>query len=364
LERARLAVIGAILLVIIVVAGALMLGEGAGETPATTTAGVEESPATTTITTTTTATQATTKTTLIAATLKSGLSTFDVVEQDPALLEDLPIIIDVKRFTVPPNVVDAIAQGDAQLTVVPVELAAKIIVQTRGSVYIVALDNELNQAILARPDSGITSPIDLRGKKVAAVVGSGTYALFTVFMQELYGLTVGTDDADIIVINIGNPAGVLDALAAGDVDAAVIWEPLVSLGQYKYGFEIVATFKDLWAEYAGDKPAPMLVWVARQEVVDNPELLHAVLEAHKRAAIKWNENPEGWTVEMLARLYNLPEPVAQAVWERNQMYTEYCITGDLVDSMVTLWEMAVKAGYIDTIPDTTNIVTCEQANQP
>jgi len=301
---------------------------------------------------------------LIAATLKSGLSTFDVIEQDPGILEGLPINITVKRFTVPPNVVDAILQGDAQLTVVPVELAAKIIIQSEGQAYIVALDNELNQAILVRPDSGIENPQDLKGRKVAAVVGSGTYALFTVFMEELYNLSVGEDGSDIVIVNVGNPAAVLDAVARGDADAAVIWEPLVSLGEYKYNLEVLVTFKDLWREYAGDKPAPMLVWVAREEVVADEDALTAVLEAHRRAAVKWNENPDGWTVDMLARLYNLPDEVAITVWERNQMYTGECINNDLVDSMLILWDMAVKAGYIDRAPSPSSIITCESLGQP
>jgi len=301
---------------------------------------------------------------LVAATLKSGLSTFDVIEQDPGILEGLPVNITVKRFTVPPNVVDAILQGDAQLTVVPVELAAKIIIQSEGRAYIVALDNELNQAILVRPDSGIEGPQDLEGRRVAAVVGSGTYALFTVFMKELYNLSVGEEGADIVVVNVGNPAAVLDAVARGDADAAVIWEPLVALGEYKYGLEILVTFQDLWRDYAGDKPAPMLVWVAREEVVTDEEVLLAVLEAHRRAAEKWNENPDGWTVDMLVRLYNLPEEVAYTVWERNQMYTNQCISDDLVDSMLILWDMAVKAGYIDRAPSPSSIITCSSLGQP
>lgn len=304
------------------------------------------------------------KRTLVAATIKTGLSTFDVIEAEPGLLDDLPVAIEVVRFTVPPQSLDAVAKGDAQLTVIPVELAAKLIQQTGGKVYIVALDNEMNQAILTRPDTGIQSPEDLRGKKVAAVVGSGTYALFTVFMKELYNLTVGPEDADVIVVNVGNPASVIDILVRGDVDAAVIWEPVVSLGVLEHGLVIVANYTELWKEYAGDKPAPMLVWVAREEVVKDGEILRAVLEAHKRAAEKWNQNEGNWTVMLLQNLYNLPADVAYMVWERDQMYTGLCIDETLLDSMLTLWDMAVKAGYIDQAPSPDNIITCSDIAGP
>ncbi len=294
--------------------------------------------------------------TVKASTITVGLSTFDVVEQfhDEVVPEGLTI--EVIRFQLPPQSVDALVKGEVQLTVIPVELAA-VTMNKGGDVYIVALDNMVNQAIIAPPDSGIKSPEDLKGKRVAAVVGSGTYYLFKSFMKQLYGINVTEGpDSDVIIINV-RPGEVLDAILQGDADAGVIWDPIVSLAITKYGFNVVASYQDLWREYYGDTQMPMLVWVARAEVVEDRDLLLKVLEAHRNAALFWNNESER-TIQMLIDLYKLDPEVARVVWERNQMYTGLCITEELKDAMIEIWRLAAEAGYLEKVPEPGRIVSC------
>ncbi len=297
---------------------------------------------------------------LKASTITVGLSTFDIVEYDPGVFEGLRVWIEVVRFQVPPQSIDSILANDTQLTVLPVELAAVTMLRG-GDVYIVALDNYMNQAIIARPDSGIEDPSDLRGKTVAAVVGSGTYALFKSFMKQLYNITVdeeNPDRSDLKVINV-RPGEALTALLKGDADAAVIWDPIVSLAVSKHGMRIVASYRDLWRQWiGGDSEPPMLVWIARGEIVRDKQLLEDVLEVHRRAAIKWNSDRE-YTVKLLVKLYNLDPDVAEMVWERNQMYTGPCITLEQKQAMVKIWELAYQAGYLKEMPSPDRIVSCE-----
>ncbi|MEB3778802.1 MAG: ABC transporter substrate-binding protein [Desulfurococcales archaeon] len=293
---------------------------------------------------------------LKASTITVGLSTFDVIEEDPSILNGLGVRIEVIRFQVPPQSIDSILKGDTQLTVIPVELAGVTMLQG-GDVYIVALDNTMNQAIIAPRDSDINSPRDLVGRRVAAVVGSGTYALFKSFMKELYGIRVDeSGPSDVVVVNV-RPGDVIDAIVRGDVDAGVIWDPVVSLAIAKYDMKVVASYEDLWREWGGPGKPPMLVWIARGEVVGDREVLEDVWEAHRRAAEKWNSDKE-YTVDLLVRLYNLDPEVAELVWERNQMYTGLCITGELKQAMIKVWELAVKGGYLESMPPADRIVVC------
>ncbi|MCE4604395.1 MAG: ABC transporter substrate-binding protein [Aeropyrum sp.] len=293
---------------------------------------------------------------LRASTITVGLSTFDVIETDPSILEGLGLEIEVLRFQIPPQSIDAIIRGDTQLTVLPVELAGLTMLRG-GDVYIVALDYMMNQAIIALPGSGVESPEDLKGRRVAAVVGSGTYAMFKSFMKELYGITVSEEgESDVIVVNV-RPGDVLNALLKGDADAAVIWDPIVSIAVEKHGAVIVASYQELWEEWSGRESAPMLVWIARAEVVSDGELLDKVLEAHRRAAEKWNED-RSFVVDMLASLYNLDSDVAELVWERNQMYTGLCISEELKEAMLDVWRLVYSAGYLEEMPPEERIVTC------
>ncbi len=290
-----------------------------------------------------------------ASTITVGLSTFDVIEDMPGLLEGLGVTIDVIRFQVPPQSIDSILKGDTQLTVLPVELAG--VAMLKGDVYIVALDNTMNQAIIAPRDSPIESPRDLVGRRVAVVVGSGTYALFKSFMKELYGITVDeSGPSDVIVVNV-RPGDVIDAIVRGDADAGVIWDPVVSLAIAKFDMKVVASYEELWSRWGGQGKPPMLVWIARGEIVSDRKSLEGVWEAHKRAAEKWNGDKE-YTVNLLVRLYNLDPQVAELVWERNKMYTGLCITEEMKESMIKVWKLAVEGGYLESMPPADRIVVC------
>lgn len=298
---------------------------------------------------------------LRASTITVGLSTFDVIEKRPQVMEDLGISIEVTRFQVPPQSIDALLKGETQLTVIPVELAGSVMLRDAG-VYIIALDNMMNQAILTRPDSGLEEPGDLRGKMVAAVVGSGTFALFRSFMKTLYDINVDPEGpSDVTIVSV-RPGDTLAALERGDVDAAVIWDPVVSLAVSERGMRILADYQALWERVNPGMPAPMLVWIASEEVVRDKEVLRKVLEAHRRAAEYWNNNKDD-IVRMLSELYNLPPKVAETVWERNQMYTGACITPELKDAMVKVWQLAVKGGYLEEMPPPNNIITCNDLQE-
>ena len=300
----------------------------------------------------------TTATVVHAGTIQAGISLLDVVDKDPGTLQGLPINVTVVRLGTPPQLVDALIKGDVDLAVLPVELAA-VAINKGADAYIIAIDYDMNQAIIARSDSGIKTPEDLRGRKVAAVVGSGTYAMFKALMKEVYGLDVGVGEGyDVEIVNLAPPQ-VVDALANGDVDAAVIWEPLVSLAVEKHNAVIVATLADLWRQYIGDSeaPAPMLAWVATGKIVSDKTLLSAVLEAHYRAAEKWVSQRD-WTVSILVDLYNLPPDVAESVYDRSVVHTEKCIPDEYKQLIDKIWTLAVEAGYIDSKPSLDRVVTC------
>jgi sulfonate transport system substrate-binding protein len=77
-------------------------------------------------------------------------------------------------------------------------------------------------AIVVPKDSPITSPSELRGKKVATVKGSYGHHLLALVLQN-NGLT--TNDIQFINMPQGDAAA---ALANHDIDAASIWEPVLS----------------------------------------------------------------------------------------------------------------------------------------
>ncbi|MEB3851388.1 MAG: ABC transporter substrate-binding protein [Desulfurococcales archaeon] len=291
--------------------------------------------------------------TIRAATLLGGISTLDIIEAEN-LTYKRGYPLEVLRLQKTPDILAAISKGEADLAVVPAEMAAKLI-EGGEDVVIVAVDMLQNQAILAK-DPSIRSVGDLRGKLVGAVVASGTYKVFKAYLETVYGLQVveaneRRPDA-VAVVNVP-PGSILDALASGQVDAIVIWEPFVSKGIAR-GFHVVASFSQLWREANLTGDPVMLVWIARGDFARHHEdALRAFLDARSEAAHIWNTN-KTLTYLVIAGLYKMDQGVFNIMYNRT-VIVEGGLTGELVESIRQEWWLAWKGGYLPrdpaTIPD-------------
>ena len=99
--------------------------------------------------------------------------------------------------------------------------------------------------------SDITSVEDLKGKDIAIELG-GSDHLFLLKCLENAGLS--EDDVNLVNMSTGDAS---NAFIAGQVDAAAIWEPSLSMAQKATGGNILATSGD--EEYEGLIPAVLAV---------------------------------------------------------------------------------------------------------
>lgn len=127
-------------------------------------------------------------------------------------------------------------------------------------------------AMLAKVDNNaVNSPADLKGKKVATVVGSTGHNL-TKKLLEKYGMTF--DDIELVNIAAGD-VGIV--LSTGQVDAAVIWEPNVTRLVDNGTAKIIAQGSD--TNLRGTN-----TFLARDEYIKaNPDVISVILEQYARA---------------------------------------------------------------------------------
>ena len=85
-------------------------------------------------------------------------------------------------------------------------------------------------ALVTRPDSGITSVSDLKGKRVAAYAGTDPW-FFLFRALEAHGLS----NRDVTIVNIPHPEGRI-ALERGDVDAWAGLDPHMADVEIQNGF--------------------------------------------------------------------------------------------------------------------------------
>ena len=137
-----------------------------------------------------------------------------------------------------------------------------------------------NVRLVVNPASGIQKLADLKGKKVAVSVGSTSHNHLLKALAQ-----AGLKQEDVTMVNL-SPANMPPAYVAGQVDAALTWEPNVGLME-KAGARPIASTQSLGMITGG-------IWVARQAFTkDNPETVQAFLKVWRDAQKAYANNPGG-----------------------------------------------------------------------
>ena len=147
-------------------------------------------------------------------------------------------------------------------------------------------------AVVAATKSGIKSPKDLKGKKVAVVKGSYAHHLLVLVLQK-GGLTVN----DIELINLSQ-ADIATSIVNGNIDAAAIWEPLITKLESQGAIRLVA-------DGTGIKKGVLVIIAAHDFVSKKREQTKAVLRAYQRGAQYIKSNPRE-AAQLIAADVNLP----------------------------------------------------------
>ncbi|MDX5629544.1 MULTISPECIES: NrtA/SsuA/CpmA family ABC transporter substrate-binding protein [unclassified Brenneria] len=151
-----------------------------------------------------------------------------------------------------------------------------------------------NIRVVGNPKAGIKNIGDLKGKKVGISVGSSShYHLLKALAQ------AGLKQSDVTIVNL-TPANMPPAYIAGQIDAAVTWEPNVGIIE-KAGALPIATTRSLGMITGG-------VWVGQQDLSrNNAEVLQAFLRAWRQAQHDYVVNPKAVRQYEAKRIGQTPE---------------------------------------------------------
>lgn len=157
-----------------------------------------------------------------------------------------------------------------------------------------------NVRLVANPSAGITKVADLKGKKVAAAVGSTShYHLLQALTQSALKVQ------DVTLVNL-TPANMPPAYAAGQIDAAFVWEPNVGAME-RSGAKAIATTRSLGMITGG-------VWVARKPfVADNADTVQRFLKAWDQAQRDYKANTAAVQQHEAKRVDQAPEVFAKLI---------------------------------------------------
>lgn len=156
-------------------------------------------------------------------------------------------------------------------------------------------------AVVVPKNSAVASPRDLKGKKVAVVKGSYAHHLLVLALQE-----GGLSANDIQLINLSQ-ADIATAIVNGDIDAAAIWEPLITKLETQGAIRVLR-------DGSGIKKGALVIVGTDDYIKNNREQTRALLRAYQRGADFIKANPQeaarliaadvNLTPELLARVFN------------------------------------------------------------
>lgn len=112
--------------------------------------------------------------------------------------------------------------------------------------------------VIVRADQPYSSIEDLKGKKLGAVTGSGTYNTFRVFLEQK-----GLKESDFEIVNM-KVEDLRAAVQRGIIDAAVAWEPHVAIAEKMGDVKRIISMD-------GVNESPNFVLVGREFADKNPD---------------------------------------------------------------------------------------------
>ncbi|SCY83484.1 aliphatic sulfonate ABC transporter substrate-binding protein [Rhizobium sp. NFACC06-2] len=146
------------------------------------------------------------------------------------------------EFTAGPPLVEALNVGS--INVGWTGDAPPIFGQAAGSaiVYVAALpSNGKGEAIFTKPESGIKSVADLKGKKVGVGKGTSAHNLLVAALEK-NGLKFS--DIDVVYLS---PADASAAFASDKIDAWAVWDPFYAIAETRYKPVTLARTSDVLA---------------------------------------------------------------------------------------------------------------------
>ena len=188
------------------------------------------------------------------------------------------------------NITAALINGSVDMAALPTNAAATLNAKKPGAVQVVAVNTLGVLYLMSSQAETITSMEDLRGKTVYCPAQNPSF-IFSYLCKE-NGLVPGTD-VTIDTTSYAQPADLRTALAAGQVDIAVLPEPMVTIA--KSANEGLSVDLDLTAEWdkctTPGSLAQGCIVVRTAFAQEHPEAVTAFLTEYEASINFVKENP-------------------------------------------------------------------------
>jgi sulfonate transport system substrate-binding protein len=199
-------------------------------------------------------------------------------------------------------------------------------------------------AIVARKDAGLARVEDLKGRKIAAVVGTSTFFDVRALILKGYGFDLQKDTQ---IVTATAPPDMATMLAKKDVDAIIAWQPITDSVVLRGDGVYLAKQIDLWRKATGRTtgfPVHVCYLVHADFLGKNPAIAADLNAAQKDAVDLWYGKPER-AIDIVAEVTKLPRPVIQVAYKE----TVRMLSGlpdEQVDTLIAQLKINKEFGFL------------------
>ncbi|MEK7444069.1 MAG: ABC transporter substrate-binding protein [candidate division NC10 bacterium] len=199
-------------------------------------------------------------------------------------------------------------------------------------------------AIVARKDAGLTRVEDLRGKKVAAIVGTSTFFDIRALTLKGYGLDLQKDTQ---LVTATAPPDMVTMLGKKDVDAIIAWQPITDLVVFRGEGVYLAKQIDLWRKATGRQsgfPVHVCYLASTEFIQKHPSFPKDLNDAQRDAVDIWYNQPAR-AMEIVAEVTRLPKDVI-AVAYRETVRMLSGLPEEQIETLIVQLKLNKEFGFL------------------
>jgi ABC-type nitrate/sulfonate/bicarbonate transport system substrate-binding protein len=194
--------------------------------------------------------------------------------------------------------------------------------------------------VVVKSDSEVADINQLKGKKIGAVKGSGTYGTFLIYLKN-HGLS--ENDFQVVNMKIND---LPSAVQQGLVEAAVMWEPFVAIAEDQGSVKRIISLKDA-------SPSPNFLLASKSFTDKNPDAIVKFLASEIDAGNLITKDPakagEIAASQIGKRGVKVSPKALEVAFTR--ISVDRAVTDDLIEDLTPVAQALKDAGKIDEIPD-------------
>ena len=199
-------------------------------------------------------------------------------------------------------------------------------------------------AIVARKGAGVSKVEDLKGRKIAAIVGTSTFFDIRALTLKGYGFDLQKDTQ---IVTATSPPDMVTLLGKKEVDAIIAWQPITDSVVFRGEGVYLAKQIDLWRKATGRAsgfPVHVCYLVHNEFLQKNPAIARDLNEAQKDAVDIWYNRPAR-AMEIVAEVTKLPKDVIQ-VAHKETVRMLHGLADEQVETLIAQLKINKEFGFL------------------